>query len=493
MISDPVELQRLEQQRAFLASIVESCDDAVIGLSSAGEILSWNRGARQIYGYEARQVLGKSFALLLLPERREEAGQMMAALLKGRPMSHFETMHLRADGAVISVSMNLSPVADRTGTLIGASLISRDVTSRIRAEDQVRDAERKYRLVFNAVSDAIVLLDAESRRVIDFNAAALVLYRYGAEEFGGLGLEDFLADPNGDVEGWFQYSGVTRLPLATHRRRDGSTFPAEMSTSFFLWQGRSLVAAVVRDVTDRLKIERAKEIQQHLLPAAMPAVEGFEIFGRTRYCDQTGGDYFDFIPMENGRLGIALGDVCGHGIGPALLMAMAKGILWAEAEVFSEELQGLFGALNRHLVRNTGDDRFMTLFYGFLDPAGRSLSWISAAQGPVFHFMAATGQIEEFGTTGIPLGIDEGAIYAPVRETVFGAGDVLILGTDGLWEARNPAGQMFGMDRLRQVLATHAGKTPAEMYETVMHRLGDFLGGAAPEDDVSLLIVKAGP
>lgn len=147
----------------------------------------------------------------------------------------------------------------------------------------------------------------------------------------------------------------------------------------------------------------AGEIQQHLLPPVAPAVAGFDIFGGVAYCDEAGGDYFDYIELQEKRLGLAVGDVTGHGIGAGLLMASARGILRAHAERGSGDLPALFSVLNHHLARDVGDGRFMTLFYGVLDARNRSLRWCSAGHGPVFLFRSRSGAVEELETTGIPL------------------------------------------------------------------------------------------
>jgi sigma-B regulation protein RsbU (phosphoserine phosphatase) len=237
----------------------------------------------------------------------------------------------------------------------------------------------------------------------------------------------------------------------------------------------------------------AMEIQQHLLPQEPPRLEGFEIAGRSLYCDETGGDYYDFIDLVElgpGRLGIAVGDVTGHGIGAALLMASARAVLRSHAVRYGDDLETLFGDLNRHLVRDTGDAWFMTLFYGVLHAEQRSLCWTSAGHDPAMWLRRSSGQIEELPNTGIPLGIIAEADFrcdGPVR---LQSGDIVLIGTDGIWEARSPNGEMFGKQRLREVLAGACDRAAGEIHAAVVDAVGEFRASVPQADDITLVVVK---
>jgi sigma-B regulation protein RsbU (phosphoserine phosphatase) len=188
-------------------------------------------------------------------------------------------------------------------------------------------------------------------------------------------------------------------------------------------------------------------------------------------------------------LGLAVGDVSGHGIGAALLMASARGILRSLAGRHDYDLTQLFQALNHHLVKDTDEASFLTLFYGVLDIKSRSLHWNSAGHGPVLLYRYAGGEIEELSTTGIPLGMLEEATYPPAGPVFLEAGDILLIGTDGLWETRNHAGEMFGTERLGEILVAHPA-TSVEICQTVLDRVRDFRGAAPQEDDLTLVVVR---
>lgn len=249
---------------------------------------------------------------------------------------------------------------------------------------------------------------------------------------------------------------------------------------------------------DREKMKRsldlAMEIQQHLLPAEAPKLPGFDIAGTSLYCDETGGDYYDFIDLVDlgaGKLGIAVGDVTGHGIGAALLMASARGVLRSHASRHGGDLSELFEALNTHLVRDTGEERFMTLFYGVLDAETRSLKWTSGGHDPAIWLRRSTGKFEELPSTGVPLGIVEGATFENVNPVTLEAGDIVAIGTDGIWEAVNSADDMFGKDRMREVLSAYAEKNAAKIHAAIVAAVGEFLAGTPQQDDITLVIIKA--
>jgi len=241
-------------------------------------------------------------------------------------------------------------------------------------------------------------------------------------------------------------------------------------------------------------LELAMEIQQHLLPGESPRLEGLDIAGRSVYCDETGGDYYDFIDLVDlapGRLGVAVGDVTGHGIAAALLMASARAVLRSHAPRHGPDLAELFDELNRHLVRDTGEERFMTLFYGVLDAPARSLWWTSGGHDPALWLRRAGGRIEELPNTGIPLGVMEDATYTRAGPVTLESGDIILIGTDGIWEAPNAAGEMFGKRRLRELLSARADLGAEEIHMAVVEAVSDFQAGAPRADDITLVVIKA--
>jgi len=242
-------------------------------------------------------------------------------------------------------------------------------------------------------------------------------------------------------------------------------------------------------------LELAREIQQHLLPAGCPSVPGFDIAGLNIPCDETGGDYYDFIELAEfgpGKIGIALGDVTGHGIGAALLMASARSALRSQVANHVDALDALFDKVNASLVRDTGEDRFMTLFYGVLDAGSRSLRWASGGHDPAIWLRRAGGRIEELtNPPGIPLGVLEGVPFGQAGPIELTPGDILLVGTDGIWEAPDGSGRQFGKERLREIISQQVDSTAEQICQAVVQAVNEFRAGHPQQDDITLVVVKA--
>lgn len=237
----------------------------------------------------------------------------------------------------------------------------------------------------------------------------------------------------------------------------------------------------------------ARETQQYLLPKKPPKLDNFDIAGLSIYSDETGGDYFDFIELvelKGNKLAIAVGDITGHGLGAALLMASARGALRSHAERYHANLRRLFQMLNRHLVRDTGEDQFLTLFYSILNIENNTLNWISAGHDPAIWVHYQDRTISELSNTGMPLGISAEAHYDLGRSVSFKKNDILVLGTDGIWEARNVQGDMFGKERVKNILLNSVQLSAQEICELIIEAVKEFQGTRPQEDDITLVIIK---
>jgi sigma-B regulation protein RsbU (phosphoserine phosphatase) len=238
----------------------------------------------------------------------------------------------------------------------------------------------------------------------------------------------------------------------------------------------------------------AAAIQRSLLPEGIPAMEHFDVAGRCVYCDETGGDYYDFISFDEGgrrRLGLVVGDVSGHGIGAALVMAATRGMLHIEAPHCVNDLGELLGRLNRQLADDAKDGTFVTLFCGVLDDHGRSVMWASAGHEPAIWRHADSRFIEELPNTGLPLGVLKDAAYEQAGPVVLGPGDILVMGTDGICEARDPSDQLFGTERLWSLIEKSAGLPASQICDTIIDGVARFVHPASRTDDVTLIVAKA--
>ncbi len=296
---------------------------------------------------------------------------------------------------------------------------------------------------------------------------------------------------------------VEQLVLAARRIARGDlTARAEIDRRDEIGELAASFNAMVPQLADQLKVREslrlAMEVQQNLLPAAAPAVPGYDIAGRSRYCDETGGDYYDFIDLTDlgdGQVGIAIGDVSGHGVAAALLMTTARALLRGRADQPDMLARGAVGRLmtdvNRHLSRDVHRGRFMSLIYMVLDARIGQLCWASAGHEPVLLLEAGSRVFRELDDSGgIPLGIDPAWEYAEDQIQLEQSGTVLFAGTDGIWECRCPEGRMFGRDAMKAVVRDHADRSAAEICAAVDAAVESHRQGRPAADDRTMVVIK---
>jgi sigma-B regulation protein RsbU (phosphoserine phosphatase) len=262
---------------------------------------------------------------------------------------------------------------------------------------------------------------------------------------------------------------------------------------------RELSAALNRmiaDLRDRLRLRHsldlAMQVQQQLLPRKSPAVTGLDVAGHSTYCDETGGDYYDFLVLDEavgGGLLFALGDVMGHGVAAALVMAGVRAVLRDRAAE-PGGLAELMCRLNRLLAADHKGDRFMTMHLSVIDPRSATMRWVSAGHDSAIVFDPERDRFEEVGQGGMPLGILDDTTY---DEQVFGPlrpGQIIFVGTDGVWEMPDVKGAPFGKDRLREIIRSSAATSATEIASAIRTQLVAYRGDARQVDDVTYVVVK---
>jgi sigma-B regulation protein RsbU (phosphoserine phosphatase) len=235
------------------------------------------------------------------------------------------------------------------------------------------------------------------------------------------------------------------------------------------------------------ELQLAMEIQQRFQPTAPPVVAGYEFQGISFPCYEIGGDYYDFIQREDGRLVIALGDVSGKGTAAALLMSSLHASIHAQTGSH-DTLVETISAVNRYLADNIPSNRFVTLFYAELDPESGALSFLNAGHNPPLIVHAA-GTVEQLASGGLPLGIKANAEYREGR-TNLAPGDVLVIYSDGVTEAASPSGEEFGPTRLYEVVSRNVDASAAGIRDRIESALTKFSQGTQAADDITLVIVK---
>lgn len=244
---------------------------------------------------------------------------------------------------------------------------------------------------------------------------------------------------------------------------------------------------------EKQRIERdlniARSIQQGLLPRERPAVPGFDVAGWNRPADETGGDFFDFLPLSNGQLALSIADATGHGIGPALVIVEARALL--RALVGGEGgLERAINDVHRLLCLDLPENRFVTAFCGILDPAAATVDFMSAGQGPILLYEALSGAIRELPAQGLPLAFFPEATYEGVTRIALAEGDMLVLLTDGFYEWAATSGEAFGEERVLELIRRLHDRPASEIIDSIYRAVVDFAAGARQGDDLTAVIVK---
>jgi len=255
---DITEHRQAEAERARLAAIVESSDDAIIGKTLDGTITAWNHAAQRLYGYSREEVLGKPISIIIPSDRMDRVAQVDETIRRGGSVEHLETVRLRKDGTTVDVSVTVSPIKSTEGRIVGASTIARDITERKRAEQALRESEERFRTLIEQASDAVFLHDIDGR-FLEVNRQACESLGYTKDELLRMGVFD--VEQDGDLRaakrGWEQAEpGNGDTLQGRHKRKDGTEFPVEVRRSAYYLGGRKFHLALARDITERKRVEQ---------------------------------------------------------------------------------------------------------------------------------------------------------------------------------------------------------------------------------------------
>lgn len=373
-----------------------------------------------------------------------------------------------------------------------------DIHERKLAEEALRKSEEKFRRTLETAGEGIIFMD--SRFVIrEVNDAYCHMLGFTREDLLGKTPADLATEEYRR----FLESTRERLKGMEYRRfegsllaRDGRVVPVLVNSNTLRdAKGNKLGhVAFVTDLSDQKKaLLLAEEVQKSLLPQTAPFLEGLEVAGRSVSCDEIGGDYFDYFEMAGerpGSFGAVVGDISGHGVDAALLMTTARGFFRMRASK-PGSLSEVVSDMNRYLAKDLeGTGRFMTLFSLLIDNISGQMSWVRAGHDPAMVYSPINDGFVELVGKGLPLGIVEDAVYEELQLETLPPGGVLAVGTDGIWEAMDAEGRMFGKERFREIIRAHAAKGAEDILEAVYEALGGFTRGARPKDDITLVVIK---
>ena len=262
------------------------------------------------------------------------------------------------------------------------------------------------------------------------------------------------------------------------------------------WNPGSNLAELAQQRLEQERIERerieqelrvARSIQQASLPESVPELEGWQITPFYQPAREVGGDFYDFFELPEGRLGLVVGDATGKGVSAALVMASARSMLRAVAQGTEHSPGGVLGRVNDALATDIPPNMFITCFYAILEPESGRLLYANAGHD-LPHVRHGDGDAVELRARGMPLGLMPSMSYEE-KEIVLRAGEAALFYSDGLVEAHDPMGEMFGFPRLRTLVAEHDDER--SLVDSLLEELYAFVGeGWEQEDDITLLTLR---
>ena len=379
----------------------------------------------------------------------------------------------------------------------------------VRAAMHVLEAERATVWLYDAKADELLLevaTDVDPIRV----PAGMGLVGSCAKNRLLINVRDCYADarfdPSMDKRTGYRTRCMLTLPLIDHRdllvgvmqvlnKADGVFESADEHVATVLaaqcaiaLQRVRMTEALIEGEKMRQQLEMARVVQMSTLPATMPSVPGYDVYGTFRPADLTGGDTFDLALIDQGLL-VVLGDATGHGIAPALSVTQMQAML-RMAFRMGADLETAFLQVNNQLSTYLADDRFVTAFIGLLDPAAHRMRFHSGGQAPIVFFEPASGTFARHKPTSFPLAAMALKSLRPAVAVDMKPGDLMVLLSDGIYEYRNARDEEFGEKRVEDIVRAHHGKSAAELAAVLLGSVQAFAGNAMQEDDMTVVLVK---
>ncbi len=331
------------------------------------------------------------------------------------------------------------------------------------------------------VSENVLALTQRIYRITGIAAALILLF---VILVGWLGARTIIKPFEIMLGAWRQLAGgdfSVRLNLRTGDERDAlaegfNTIVPKLEAHFNLRQSMAL----------------AHQIQQNLLPHTPPELPGLDFAGDSRYCDETGGDYYDVFKTGAASekcFALIVGDVSGHGVPAALLMTGTRSMI-RSLSVLEDDLAARLTLVNRLLYPDTSDSgSFITLFYLEIDTSLRQLRWIRAGHDPAIVYDPVRDRFSELGGSGMALGIQPEYEYTAEEAPLGASGQIIVMATDGIWEAHNAGREMFGKDRVHAIIRQNSQASAATIRDQLFKAVADFTEGKQ-DDDITLAVLK---
>lgn len=482
---------------------LDSLADGVIIADQDGRFLSFNPMAERILGIGSRDVSPQEWTTVYGCYYKDQVTPYppdqlpLARAIRGEQVTE-EVIFIRnpeqPDGVWISVSS--TPLMDPAGLVHGGVVILRDITEHQRAIEKAM----QLAMAVEQTADSILITDKQG--VIEYvNPGFEATTGYSRDEAIG-NTPRILKSGHQDVEFYGQMwgqitSGEHFRATVLNRKKNGDLFWAEQTITPLKDEDGNITnyVSVLKDITELrakqeqdLQLEIARKIQQRLFPAPI-SLPGLDIAGGAYPADETGGDYYDFIPTPDGCLWVVVGDASGHGIGSALVMAETRAYLRSYARMGLDPAEVLY-QVNQELTIDEDKERFVPTIIVRLDPEHRSLVYANAGHNPGYILSDSGEVVTEMRTTGIPLGSFPDYRFSCSEPIELPPGSLLALFTDGISEAMGPENAQFGFDRALEVIRRHQRDGAGRVVEHLYQAVRAFSGDRPQHDDITSVICK---
>jgi PAS domain S-box-containing protein len=512
-------LQAARRREAQLRQVLDLVPDYIFANDEDGNVLLANAALAEAYGVSAVEM--ENASTLQLDPDPAQAERLLAldreVIAGGKPVHVPEMELVDASGRRLVVELRMIPYVDtRTGknAVVGVGV---DITGRREAEAEIARSRARLEDAIESVADGLMLFDSEDRLVMkNTRMRELVapddenVLRLGAS-FERIVRAVVSAGRYDSIDGADRQDNehmvATRLALhrdapSLHEQQLDHGMCRLVSTRPTAEGGRIVVYTDITELkrqeqalrekerVDR-ELEIARQIQRALLPDATPDVPGFEIAGWNEPADHTGGDYYDWLTLPDGRVLVTIADVTGHGIGPAILVSACRAYLRSCSQVDST-LERVMTRVNELMSPDLSGGRFVTAAVGILEPRTCRMHLYSAGHGPILYYSARRRGFSQWPANDVPLGLLglSGDSAGRSREIPFEPGDMLVLVTDGFYEWTNSDEQAFGVERLTSVLQALAAASPEAIIAGLNQAVREFTTGVPQPDDLTALVVK---
>lgn len=495
---------RLSVSSSLLRHVIDSLAEGVVVANAEGRFLLFNPAAERILSLGLMDVPLPEWSRVYgcyRPDTRNPfpADELpLARSLRGEVVDDCEIFIRRnggPEGGWISVSSR--PITGRSGGVLGGVVTFRDIT----ALKQHLERQSLLSKIAEETADAVLVTDGAGN--IEYvNAAFEQMTGFSRSEV--LGKNPRLLNSGHHDRAFFDRlwerlrRGEVFRDTIVDRRKSGELYLSNQTITPLKTPDGSIshLVSIARDVTEVRKaaavehsLRLARQVQRRLFPTSPPKVDGLDVWGVSLPAHTTGGDYFDFLTLPGGSLGMVIADVSGHGFDSAIVMAQTRAILRAAARDESNPAR-ILSAVNTLLAPDLGENRFVSMIAVELEPRTRAVRWANAGHVPGYVLDRAGRVRTELGSTGVVLGPFPDATFDIQEGPPLECGDLLALFTDGVTEAEAPDGRMCGAEWALDVIRGHMERGAAAILDALCHAITAFADGAPQHDDVTAVVCR---